>query len=101
MSDGALHVAKAGGAFWLMDEIAFAVKGLADGNERLAGIQFWKLERLVNTTKLTCCEDADMPPAYVKNIRLCDFPLPSIDLLVQPCYISEEQHWLIHLPSEY
>lgn len=101
MSDGALHVAKEGGAFWLMDEIAFAIKGLIESNERLERIQFWKLEKLGHTTKLTCVEDSGMPPSYVKNIRLTDFPLDSIDLWVSPCYIGETKHWLIYLPSEH
>jgi len=101
MSDGALHVAKEGGAYWLMDEIAFAIKGVAKQNDRLASIQFWHLEKSGNKAKLTCCEDSGMKPAYVKHIEFTDFPLDYIDLWVQPTNMGDEDYWVIHLPSEY
>lgn len=101
MSDGALHVAKEAGAFWLMDEIAFAVAQVAKQNDRLAGIQFWHLQKSGTIARLLCYEDTGMKPAYVKHIEFTDFPLDSIDLWVQPTQLGDEDYWLIHLPSEY
>lgn len=101
MSDGALHVACEAGAFWLMDEIAFAVQGLANQNDGLKRIQFWNLKKKGNTAKLVCVEDSGLYPQYIKNIPFTDFPLDSIDLWVQPTQLGDEDYWLIHLPSEY
>lgn len=102
LTDGAMHVAKSGGAFWLMDEIAVAIGGVAKQNDRLASIQFWNLSKnKKGGGKLVCREDSGIAPAYVKNLDYTDFPLESIDLWVQPTYIGETQYWVIHLPSEY
>jgi hypothetical protein len=89
-TDGAQHVAEAGGAYWLLDEIALAqrfVKAVA-----AEPFQVWKLTVTGNTGALVC-EDGNGNKVFSKRIELTDFPLPEITLW----YVDNT----ILLPSEY
>ena len=96
-TNGAKHVADAGGAYWLLDEIALAQKF----NKKVAAEEFqvWKLLRddaaLGNTGNgaTLSCDDGNGNIVYSKRISFTDFPLPAIIL-----YCTDN---VILLPSEY
>src|SRR3984885_3311975 len=75
-TDGAKHVADAGGAYWLLDEIA-----LAQHDKKIAAepFQVWKLMVSGNSASLTC-EDGNDNVVTRKAIEFTDFPLPEITL---------------------
>ncbi len=110
-TDGAMHVAKEGEAFWLLEAIASHIatnSKLRTGP--LAEIQFWRLESRTlksgpNKGKkrwaLSCRADSDLPPVVTQNIEYSDFPLDSIDLWVAPTYLGDRKVWVIYLPSEH
>lgn len=110
-TDGAMHVAKEGGAFWLLEAIA---SHIATNNKLrsgpLAEIQFWKLESRILKSgpnkgskrwTLACRADSDLPPVVMQNIEYSDFPLDSIELWVAPSYLGDRKVWVIYLPSEH
>ena len=83
-TDGAKHVAEAGGAFWLLDEIAliqpYAPKVAAEE------FQVWtlKVDPVTSKAELTC-EDGgkngqESKVVYRKTIPWTDFPLPEVTL---------------------
>ena len=89
-TDGAKHVADAGGAYWLLDEIALAQRY----KKKVAAQEFqvWTLK--VKDAKATLtCEDGNGNAVYAKRIEFTDFPLNEISL-----YFSDNT---ILLPSEY
>jgi hypothetical protein len=89
-TDGAKHVADAGGAYWLLDEIALAqrfIKAVAAEE-----FQVWELSVKDNAGVLTC-EDGNDNTVFLKYIEFTDFPLPEITL-----YFTNNT---ILLPSEY
>jgi hypothetical protein len=89
-TDGAKYVADAGGAYWLLDEIA-----LAQGFEKAVAaeeFQVWKLTVKDSAAVLTC-EDGNYNTVFSKNIEFTDFPLPEITF-----YFTNNT---ILLPSEY
>lgn len=90
-TDGAQYVAEKGGAYWLLDEIAFAQKG----NRRVAAEEFqlWKLEVRPDQTARLTCENGNGTVVFKKSLDYTDFPLDEITLY---CVNS-----VIHLPSEY
>jgi len=104
LTDGAKFVADNGGrhgAYWLADAIAsWQPKALK--NERLRGIQFWKLKVTEKDGRkravLTCRADSSEKPAITQRIEYTDFDLPEIDLWVGPV---DEKHFVLMLPSEY
>ena len=89
-TDGARHVAEAGEAYWLLDEIA-----LAQGKPLIAAEEFqvWKLivNQEDNTARLVC-EDGNDNIVATKKIEFTDFPLPEITLWYE--------NNVIMLPSE-
>jgi hypothetical protein len=89
-TDGAQHVAEAGGAYWLLDEIALAQRY----QRRVAAEEFqvWKLTVKDSKGRLTC-EDGNGNAVYVKRIPFTDFPLDEISF-----YFTNKT---IMLPSEY
>jgi hypothetical protein len=90
-TDGAKHVADAGGAYWLLDEIALAQRY----KKRVAAEEFqhWTLKvKDDNTARLTC-DDGNGNIVFSKRIPFTDFPLPEISL-----YFCNNT---ILLPSEY
>ncbi|TDU69461.1 hypothetical protein EI77_03116 [Prosthecobacter fusiformis] len=55
-TDGAKHVAESAGAYWLLDEIAFAQSIRAVTAE---GFQLWKLKVSPNHSATLACEDGN------------------------------------------
>jgi len=88
-TEGAKHVADAGGAYWLLDEIAFA-----QHDRKIAAdpFQVWKLVVSGHCATLTC-EDGNGNTVSRKKIEFTDFPLPEITL-----WFTDNT---ILLPSEY
>jgi len=90
-TDGAKHVADAGGAYWLLDEIALAQRY----KKRVAAEEFqnWTLKvKDDNTARLTC-DNGNGNIVFSKRIPFTDFPLPENSL-----YFCNNT---ILLPSEY
>ena len=90
-TDGAKYVADHAGAYWLLDEIAFAQLG----NPAVAAeaFQLWKLTVNPDATGILSCEDGNGNAVFTKTISFTDFPLPEIKL-----YCTGN---VILLPSEY
>lgn len=88
-TDGAKYVAETGGAYWLLDEIAFSQKIPAVRGEEF---QCWKLEVCEDSTALLRCDDGNGKVVYSKVIEFTDFPLSEIML-----YFTNN---VILLPSE-
>ena len=90
-TDGAKHVADAGGAYWLLDEIALAQRY----KKRVAAEEFqnWTLKVKDNRTARLTCDDGNGNVVYTKRISFTDFPLEEISL-----YCTNNT---ILLPSEY
>lgn len=90
-TDGAKFVADNGGAYWLIDEIAFAQRY----EKRVASeaFQVWKLTVNADWSALLSCEDGNGKKVFRKKIEFTDFPMNSITLYYTNC--------IILLPSEY
>jgi len=88
-TDGARHVAEAGGAYWLLDEIATSqlIKEV-----KAEEFQHWVLKVKDNSATLTC-DDGNENVVYQKEISFTDFPLEKVEFFF--C------NNVIHLPSEY
>jgi hypothetical protein len=89
-TDGAKYVAEAGGAYWLLDEIALAQK--FNAKVKAEPFQVWQLAVSDSKGVLTC-DDGNGNIAYTKEIPFTDFPLPEIKF-----YFTDN---VILLPSEY
>jgi hypothetical protein len=90
-TDGAKHVADAGGAYWLLDEIALAqqyLKAVAD-----EPFHVWKLVLGDGPSATLTCEDGNRNTVFTKFIAFTDFPLREITL-----WFTDNT---ILLPSEY
>ena len=70
-TDGVRYVAKTAGAYWLIDEIAFA----QHGNKRLAAEEFqsWKLTVNPGRTAMLTCEEGNGGVVFTKAIEYSDF----------------------------
>ena len=90
-TDGAKYVADSAGAYWLLDEIAFAQKG--EPAVAAEGFQFWKLAVKPNNTATLVCEDGNGHAVFTKGIEYTDFPAEGVEL-----YFTNNT---ILLPSEY
>jgi hypothetical protein len=90
-TDGARYVAQAGGAYWLLDEIALTQQFIAA--VAAEGFQLWKLTLRDDHSALLACEDGNGREVFSKAIEYTDFPLPEIKL-----YFT---NGVILLPSEY
>lgn len=90
-TDGAKYVAEAGGAYWLLDEIAL----IQPYEKRVSEEEFqvWTLSVNPDHTALLKCEDGNGHAVFSKEIEFTDFPLNSITL-----WFSNNT---IFLPSEY
>jgi hypothetical protein len=90
-TDGAKYVADAGGAYWLLDEIAL----IQPYDKRVAAEEFrvWKLKVRPDHTATLSCEDGNGNTVFTKEIEFTDFPLDEIALFFA--------NNVIHLPSEY
>jgi hypothetical protein len=90
-TDGAKYVADAGGAYWLLDEIALAQR--CDKRVAAEEFQLWKLTVEHDNTATLTCDDGNGNIVFSKRIAFTDFPLPEIAL-----YFTNNT---ILLPSEY
>lgn len=90
-SEGARYVAEVGGAYWLLDEIAFAQR--FELEVRKEQFQVWDLYVASSGSATLTCTDGDRKTVYKKKINWTDFPPPGIQLFVA--------NSCIHLPSEY
>ena len=90
-TEGAHHVAEAGGAFWLLDEIAL----IQPHDARVAAEEFqvWKLTVRPDHTATLVCEDGNYNVVFGKEIPFTDFPLEAITL-----WFANNT---IYLPSEH
>jgi hypothetical protein len=89
-TDGVKYVADAGGAYWLIDEIAFAQR--FDKAVAAQPFQLWKLT-VKDSTGVLSCEDGNGHSVLCKRIDYTDFPLPEISF-----YFTDN---VILLPGEY
>jgi hypothetical protein len=89
-TDGAKHVADAGEAYWLLDEIAF---GQCDARIAAQPFQVWQLAVHTDSSGTLTCEDGNGNSVFSKKIPFTDFPLASISL-----WFTDN---VILLPSEY
>lgn len=89
-TDGAKHVAESGGAYWLLDEIAFAQSIRQVAAE---AFQVWKLKVNPDHSATLTCDDGDSNIRFMKHIEFTDFPLEEIAI-----YFTDK---VIMLPSEY
>lgn len=90
-TDGAKHVADAGGAYWLLDEIALAQR--YEQAVAAQSFQCWKLTVNPDHTGNLVCEDGNGNAVYQKALDYTDFPVASVTLWVADNTIL--------LPSEY
>ncbi len=90
-TDGAKHVADAGGAYWLLDEIALAQQ--FDKTVAAEPFQVWKLVLGEGHSATLTCEDGNGKAVFTKGIAFTDFPLKEIAL-----WFTDNT---ILLPSEY
>ena len=90
-TDGAKYVADAGGAWWLLDEIAIAQRF----EKRVKGEEFqvWKLTVNPDCTAKLACEDGNGRTVFEKPIPFTDFPAEGIELWFE--------NSTIYLPSEH
>ena len=89
-TEGVSYVAMAGGAHWLIDEIAF---NQANPTVAAEGFQVWRLVVAADRTATLRCGDGNDRVVFKKALDYTDFPLDEICL-----YLI---HNTILLPSEY
>ncbi len=89
-TDGTKYVADTAGAYWLLDEIAFAQ---ADKHIAVEAFQLWKLKVHADQTATLTCENGNCNVILTKPIGYTDFPLEEISF-----YFADN---VILLPSEY
>lgn len=90
-TDGAKFVADEAGAYWLLDEIALAQRGIP--GVAAEEFQVWALRVAPNATATLTCEDGNGHTVFTKAIEYTDFPSPEITL-----WFTDN---VILLPSEY
>lgn len=89
-TDGVRFVAERAGAYWLIDEIAFAQAEPTVAREEF---QVWKLLVNGDSSATLACEDGNGTAVFSKRIEFTDFPAPGIDIW---CANNT-----IYLPSEH
>jgi hypothetical protein len=77
-TDGAKYVAESCGAYWLLDEIAFAQKG--EPAVAAEAFQFWKLAVKPDQTGTLTCEDGNGHAVFTKALEFTDFPAEGVGL---------------------
>lgn len=90
-TDGAKFLADRAGAYWLIDEIAFAQK--ASKPVAAEAFQLWTLTVAADKTAQLSCGDGDGRTVFEKRIPFTDFPMDQVKL-----YFTDST---ILLPSEY
>lgn len=100
---GVRHLAEKTEAYWLIDAIASYVGSetlvkAIERDERLASLQFWKLDVHEDRSATLICEaDNGEPPVVRQEIRYTDFPLEEFRIWVG----FDGLYWVIYLPSEH
>ncbi len=90
-TEGARHVAEAGGAYWLLDVIVLSQRAVpAVAAERF---QLWRLTVRPDRTATLACEDGNGKPVFTQLIPHTDFPLDDFSF-----YFTDST---ILLPGEY
>ncbi len=89
-TDGAQYIAETGGAYWLLDEIAFAQ---TDPKIAAEEFQVWRLKVNFDKTATLTCDDGNDRVVFIKPIEYTDFPLDGIGF-----YFTDN---VIMLPTEY
>ncbi|MCG8349253.1 MAG: hypothetical protein MI924_15910 [Chloroflexales bacterium] len=92
-TDGVKHVANAGGAHWLINEIAFAQLDMKNRAVIKESFQVWTLQVHTNQSATLTCANRDGTPLWSKPIAYTGFPLETITF-----YLTDT---IIMLPSEY
>jgi hypothetical protein len=78
-TDGAQYVAEAGGAYWLLDEIALANR--YERRVKAEEFQVWTLTRNSTGNGATLdCGNGNGNTVYSKRIEFTDFPLEAVKL---------------------
>ena len=91
-TDGAKYLADKAGAYWLLDEIAFAQRG--EKAVAVEEFQVWKLTVDLDRHSATLtCDDGNGRIVFEKAIEYTDFPLAEIGL-----WFTNNT---IYLPSEH
>jgi hypothetical protein len=90
-SEGAQHVASAGEAYWLLDEIAF--RQCDTPAVQAQEFQVWTLTVQPDRCATLTCGDGNGRVVFTKEIDWTDFPLEQIELWVS--------NSTIYLPSEH
>lgn len=88
-TDGVLHVAQKGGAFWLIDKILLTTRA----KPILQEFGSWKLTVNKDKTATLVCEDGNYHELYHEKIEWTDFPLNKISLWFE--------NGVLILPSEH
>ncbi|TWB09337.1 hypothetical protein FBZ89_14221 [Nitrospirillum amazonense] len=73
-TEGAKYLADAGGAYWLLDEIALAQR--YEAAVAAEEFQVWKLMVKPDHSAVLACEDGNGNQVFSKPITFTDFPLP-------------------------
>jgi len=90
-TDGAQFMAEKAGAYWLLDEIAFAQR---PGSKIAAEpFQHWKLKVFKGGSARLSCDDGNRNIVHAKRIPFTDFPLPTLSI-----YVTNKT---IMLPGDY
>ncbi len=89
-TDDAKHVAESAGAYWLIDEIAFAqsIRPVA-----VESFQVWNLKVNPSHSATLACENGNSKIVFTKKIEFTDFPLDEIAF-----FFTDN---VLMLPSEY
>ena len=91
-TDGAKYVADTAGAYWLLDEIAFAQR--SEKAVAAEEFQVWVLSvREDRTATLMCCDGNDDNAVFQKELEYTDFPPPGVTLWFE--------NNTIYVPSEH
>jgi hypothetical protein len=91
-TDGAKYVADAGGAYWLLDEIALAQR--SEKAVMAEEFQVWTLKvNAADHTAVLTCEDGNNHEVFRKAIPFTDFPVDAVTL-----WFANNT---IYLPSEH
>lgn len=94
LTDGALHVAKEAGAFWLMDEISAHLMQSKWHKEDYFAVA----KLIVNGSEATFeLSDGNGKKIATKHIEYTDYPDPEVQLFC--CWNGDR--WVIMVPSEY
>ena len=99
---GVKFIAEHGGAYWLIDELAFyladpAFKHACKRDPRIGQIHFWTLKVADQQGTLAARADSDVKPFYTKQIEYTDFPLDRIDIWAA----YDRENWTLYLSSEH